>query len=391
MMSERYPDDAALLALEADDATGVAYIPTGKSPYYLEFRKLVHRLIRAAERANDLRVYPSDDLAIGVRPGRCYIAGGAVAFAGEEPIAVANNQTSAVWLDTAGQVRVDPSGLPSDRTTFVPLAEVVTAAGAITSITDWRGEAFLNVANLAMLGVASSAGAIDQVIDGVNPTVTAAALNALTGGPGSNADAAHRHEQMVTDADSETGFVLTNDNAGDDANVALRFYLSSKLANVTSLLPDPTSGWLRQRIAGDAYAVVGVLPIGYTHAGDVTASITGAVLGAVPCDGRIDAVVLSLGRNIESDQSGDGLAATVYVNGTTVTSTDPAITSAAGTGFRSTAQGDGTAGVVKSDGTEQVSRGDLLTVDITRTAAGSIADEAADLAVLVILKPNGPA
>jgi hypothetical protein len=80
-MSERYPDDAALLALESDAATGVEYIPTGRSPYYLEFRKLVQRLLLAAERANDLRVYQDGDLSIGVRPGRCLIQNAAVTFA----------------------------------------------------------------------------------------------------------------------------------------------------------------------------------------------------------------------------------------------------------------------------------------------------------------------
>ncbi len=70
-MSERYPDDATLLAMEQDAATGVQYIPTGQSPYYLHFRKLVHRLLLACGRANDLRVYQDGDLSVGVRPGRC--------------------------------------------------------------------------------------------------------------------------------------------------------------------------------------------------------------------------------------------------------------------------------------------------------------------------------
>ncbi len=67
-MSERYPSDATLLALSQDDATGVEYIPTGRSPYYLEFRKMLYRLLRATERANDLRVHQDGDLTAGVPP-----------------------------------------------------------------------------------------------------------------------------------------------------------------------------------------------------------------------------------------------------------------------------------------------------------------------------------
>jgi len=390
-MSERYPEDAALLALESDSATGVEYIPTGQSPYYLAFRRMVHRLLRAAERANDLRVYPADDLAIGVRPGRCYLAGGAIDFPGVEPIAVANNQTLAVWLDSTGAVQVSGAGLPADRTTFVPLAEVVTEAGAITAITDRRGEAFLGVTDLPTLGVTATAAEVNQALAGIGATVTAAALEALTAGPTSTADFAHRHEQMVTDADGETHFTLTNDHAGDDANVALRFDLSAKLPSVTALLPDPATGWLRQRIAGVGYPLVGVLAIDHVRPGELNASVTGEPVGVVPCDGAIDAVVLTVGQNIVSDQSTDGLTATVKANGVAVTSTDPSITDAAGAGFRSTAQGDGAAGVVKTDGSEQVRRGDLLKVDLTRAAAGAIATQIADVAVLVILKPDQPA
>ena len=46
-MPERYPSDATLLALSADTATGVEYIPTGQSPYYLQFRKLLQGLLDA--------------------------------------------------------------------------------------------------------------------------------------------------------------------------------------------------------------------------------------------------------------------------------------------------------------------------------------------------------
>jgi len=390
-MSERYPDDTTLLALETDAATGVEYIPTGKNPYYLEFRKLIQRLLLAGERANDLRVYQADDLAIGVRPGRCRIGSASIAFAGDEPIALENNKTLSIWLDSAGEVQVADTGLPSDRTTFVPLAEVVTASGAIASITDLRGEAFLGVADLAELGLSATPAEIDQALDGVSANVTAAALNLLLAGPSSSADFAHRHEQMVTDLDAETGYVLANENAGTDANVALRFDLSAKLPAATSLLPDLTTGWLTQRIGSTRYPLVGVQSVLFTHAGELTASVTNGLVGVAPCDGEIESVFVTVGQNIVSDQSTDGLSIDIKASGTSVASTHPSITDAAGSGTRSTAQGDGAAGVIKTDGSQQVQQGDLLTVDLVRTAAGTISTELADVVVVVVIRPDGPA
>jgi hypothetical protein len=56
-MAEVYPTDNELLNIQSDGETGVEYIPTGLSPYYVQFRRLLYRLLLAARRANDLRVY----------------------------------------------------------------------------------------------------------------------------------------------------------------------------------------------------------------------------------------------------------------------------------------------------------------------------------------------
>jgi len=132
-MPERYPDDATLLALEQDPTTGVEYIPTGRSPYFLEFRKLVQRTLLATERANDLRVHADGDLSVGVRPGRCLIHNTPIAFAGTTALTVPNNATTFLWLDGDGNVQTG-GALPTDRTEFVPLAEVVTEAGTRSRI-----------------------------------------------------------------------------------------------------------------------------------------------------------------------------------------------------------------------------------------------------------------
>ncbi len=389
-MAERYPSDEALLAIETDAATGVEMIPTGTSPYYLQFRKLVQRLLLACSRANDLRVYADGDLTFGVRPGRCVIANTPIAFDGVTGQAVENNATTSLWLDAAGDVQASTSGLPADRTAFVPLAEVVAEAGAITSVSDLRGQAFLAIPDLNLLGLQATAAEINQALAGIDPTVTTDALNALSGGSDSTADARHRHEQFSYDFDGESIFTLTNDSADVAANVGLRFDLPNRFPFPPMLLPDLGTGWMTQRKGVDVYALVGVAQAAFTHEGELTASASGKLVGVVPIDGVVSDVILSIGDNIVSDTATDGVSATAKVNGTALTSTPPEITDADGAGFRCTAQGHGTPATIKADGTEQVAKGDVLTVDLTRTAAGSISNQASDLVVMIVIRAATP-
>lgn len=291
-MTERYPDDTALLTLSEDPATGVEYIPTGTSPYFLEFRKLMQRTLLATQRANDLRVYQDGDLSVGVRAGRCVVAGNVIDYTGAVAQPVTNNMTSYVYLDAGGTLQISTSGMPTDRTTFVPLAEVTAAAGVIATIIDRRGETFLAVPDNAFLNL---------------PTV-----------------------------------------------------------------------------------VHGVVHAEHNFEGDLTASQTDQLIGVVPIDGTVVDVILSVGANIDSDTDADSLAAAAKVNGTTLTTDDPSITDVDGTGFRSTAQGDGSAATVKSDGTEQVTKGDVLTVDLTRTVVGTVTSEFHHVVVLVVIEPSQP-
>lgn len=389
-MTERYPDDATLLAMQTDAETGVEMIATGTSPYYLEFRKLIQRLLLSCKRANDLRLYADGDLSVGVRPGRCVIADTAIHFTGTTGYAITNNATTYLWLDSSGAVQSGTSAFPADRTSYMPLAEVTAATGAITSITDMRGEAFLAIPDLAMLGIDASAADIDQVIDGVNASVTAAALNTLTAGNTTTADLQHTHSQYAQNGNAEQTFSLINSDIGSSANVAIAFDLPGRLLEVTRLRPDNTTGWLTQAYGTTQYALLGAATVQWTASGNVTASSTANFLGAVPHTGLVSDVILTVGTNLQSDADADGLAATVKINGAVVTSTNPAITSATGSGAKSTAQSDGTPAAIKSDGTEAVTQGDRITVDITRTAAGNIATEAADVSVIVVIRPGGP-
>lgn len=388
-MSELYPDDSTLLALTEDADTGVEYIPTGRSPYYLEFRKLIQRLLESTKRANDLRVYQDGPLTVGVRPGRFLMGSTPVEFLGATGILLANNTTTVLWIDATAVVQ-QGSDFPADRTSYIPLAEVAASGGLITSLMDRRGEALLSVPDLSFLNLTASAAELNQVAHGVAGSVTAGALITLTGGPTSNSDAYHTHAQVYTDSNSESEFRLTNANAGSSANIALKFDLSGRLPFVTRLYTDPSTGWLKQKYNTTTYALIGSTQVQYRNEGTLTATRTGKLMGIVPVDGVVSNVILSVGSNIVSTSSVDGVTATVKVNGTSVTGTDPKITSAAGSGFRSTSQGHGTAAIIKTDGTQNVTRGSVLTVDLTRSASGSVSVEATNVVVMITIRASQP-
>ncbi|MBE0534993.1 MAG: hypothetical protein IH624_04925 [Phycisphaerae bacterium] len=162
-MAEVYPSDNSLLALVSDAETGVEYIPTGTAPYYLHFRKLLHRLLLACRRGNDLRVYDEGGLTIGVKPGKYWIGTALVAYAGASGIALADNRAAIyVYLDAIGNlVTGEYMGWPGmASTSHVRLAVVQTAGGDIVSIADARDHHAI-----AMPGAAGSGGSQSTAIE----------------------------------------------------------------------------------------------------------------------------------------------------------------------------------------------------------------------------------
>lgn len=140
-MAEAYPSDSTLLNLQSDSETGVEYIPTGTAPYYLHFRKLLHRLLLATGRANDLRVYDEGGLDIGVKAGKFWLGTELVSYAGSSGNTLADNKIGIyVYLDAEGILVTDQStSFPDMATTpHVRLAIVTTSGGDITSIMDCR-------------------------------------------------------------------------------------------------------------------------------------------------------------------------------------------------------------------------------------------------------------
>jgi hypothetical protein len=141
-MAEVYPSDNELLNVVNDTETGVEYITTGKAPYYLEFRKLLYRLLLAMKRANDLRVFDEGGLDIGVKSGKFWLGTTLIEYGGSSGNTLADDKSSIyVYLDSQGSlVTNEYNGFPNMQTTpHLRLAVITTSNGDITSITDARG------------------------------------------------------------------------------------------------------------------------------------------------------------------------------------------------------------------------------------------------------------
>lgn len=389
-MTETYPDDNTLLAIEQDDATGVAYIPTGQSPYVAAYRRMLYRLLRAAERANDLRVYDSGGLQVGVRGGRCFVGDQPRTIAPSDPISLAADSTTHLYIDIEGTIQTSTTGLPADRATFIPLAEVTTNASAVTQLIDLRGEAMLQAQTAALAGITASADAINQALDGIGAGVTAANLDTLTAGPDSTADAQHRHLSTDQDVDGDALVLFSNLSTDASANIGLALYLPNALPDACRLQIDRSNGYLQQSYLGQANHLVGATALQWTHPGALTASASGQLVGSVPIPGEVVAIILSARLNTQSSDPGDGLSLSAAVNSASLTATPAGLTSADGSGFRCTDQGDGTPAAIVSNGTQAVARGDLITLDLTYTANGTVSQPPTDVAALVVIKAGQP-
>ena len=203
-MAELCPSDAELNALSgtSDAEQEVHYVTTGEAPYYTSFYKFVHRLLLAARRAGDLRVYKDAALTFGVRAGKYFNGDTLVEYSGAAAQALTNNQTNYVYLTAAGALTVNITGFPVPSVTpHVRLATVLTAAGdyAIGDITDMRGTALLSVARgpSELPGVDWQESVIDE-------------LNLVTSEPGAPT-LGDRYLNTATGDSSETTQAVTDD------------------------------------------------------------------------------------------------------------------------------------------------------------------------------------
>ncbi|MBW8016235.1 MAG: hypothetical protein FVQ82_08615 [Planctomycetes bacterium] len=138
-MAEIYPSDDELLDLLSESETGVEYIATGTAPYFLQFRKLLYRLLLSTKRANDFRLYNEGGLTYGIKPGRFWDGNSVVDYAGSSGNVLPDDSTRYVYLDETATIQFKESEFWHDPFhAEVWLAEVTTVNGEITSIVDCR-------------------------------------------------------------------------------------------------------------------------------------------------------------------------------------------------------------------------------------------------------------
>lgn len=159
-MAEVYPSDNELLNIQTDAETGVEYIPTGTAPYYLQFRKLLYRLLLATQRSNDLRVYDEGGLDVGVKPGKFWLGTELVSYEGSSGNTLADDKENIyIYLDSSASLVIDEySNFPDMADTpHIRLAQVSTSGEDIDSLTDCR-----TGHNIVM---PSAAGSLKKVIE----------------------------------------------------------------------------------------------------------------------------------------------------------------------------------------------------------------------------------
>ena len=78
------------------------------------------------------------------------------------------------------------------------------------------------------------------------------------------------------------------------------------------------------------------------------------------------------------------------MNGSALTTAPATLTPADGIGFQSTGQGAGSAPTLSTTGAQNVIRGDLVTLDLTYTANGTVTQQPTHVGVLVVIKADRP-
>ena len=149
--NEQFPSDATIEALDGttDTLTGLPYVPKGVNPtstpsYEVQFNRRLQRQNHILSQWRQGMVVDEGSLKIGVYPVDYTLGGVRKSFAGATAQAVPDDSARYVYLDSSNALQIQASW-PTDISSFLPLAEVVTVAG-VTNLTDKRVEAGFFVA-----------------------------------------------------------------------------------------------------------------------------------------------------------------------------------------------------------------------------------------------------
>ena len=124
-----------------DQPTGLPYVAKGVGPtstptYEVQYNRRLHRQNRILGPWRQLQVIDEGSLKIGVYPGVYTLGGARKTFDGATNQSVPDNETRYLYLDSNNTLQIAASE-PTDLTSFMPWARVVTAGGVAT-ITDRR-------------------------------------------------------------------------------------------------------------------------------------------------------------------------------------------------------------------------------------------------------------
>jgi len=150
---ENWPSDATIEALDGttDSPTGLPYIAKGTGPnsvpsYENQYNRRQYRQNQILASWRQGMVVDEGDLKIGVYPANYTLGGQRKYYSGATGVSVADDSNKKVYLDSSGVLQV-ADNWPSDLTTFLPLAQVITSSGQ-TAVTDRRSDTAFHVPSL---------------------------------------------------------------------------------------------------------------------------------------------------------------------------------------------------------------------------------------------------
>jgi len=136
--NEAYPSDASVALLDGttDQKTGLTYIAKGVGPasqpsYEIQYNRRQQRENRRMALVAEGLVVDEGSLKIGVYPFEYTLGGLHKRFTGATNQTIPDNATRYAYVDSSNALQVSVA-YPADIATFVPLARITTAAGAMT-------------------------------------------------------------------------------------------------------------------------------------------------------------------------------------------------------------------------------------------------------------------
>ena len=138
---------------QTDADTGLVYVAKGTKPtdsptLIVWLRRVWHRLARGLAVWNRGRVVDEGGLNVGAYPCDYRLGGSDKSYAGGSGVALTDNDTNYVYLDSSNVLTTNTTGFPADKSTFLPLAVVTTSGGDITDVDDRRSLVALEVPTL---------------------------------------------------------------------------------------------------------------------------------------------------------------------------------------------------------------------------------------------------